>query len=261
MTRMAVLALLLFAFAAPARAGLAQATLDTAYVEPKSGAALPLALSFVDDSGHRRTLADALDHRPGVVIFADYTCRTLCGPILSFAGAALEQSGLRAGVDYRLIVIGLDPKDAIAQARAMKEAQLGPDSAMSRAAVVLTGSDATIKATTDALGYHYAYDDANDQFAHPAAAYVVTPAGRVDRLMSGLGINADDLHLALVDAGQGHVGTLGDRLRLLCYGFDPARGIYTASIRTLLAASAAATVLSLALAIGWMTLRRRGAPS
>ena len=33
------------------------------------------------------TLADAIGGVPAVVVFADYTCRTLCGPILEFTAA------------------------------------------------------------------------------------------------------------------------------------------------------------------------------
>ncbi len=45
-----------------------------------------------------------------VLVFADYTCRTLCGPILAFAAGALENTGLTPGRDYHLIVVGIDPK-------------------------------------------------------------------------------------------------------------------------------------------------------
>jgi protein SCO1 len=40
-------------------------------------------------------------------------CRTACGTIVALAASALTQSGLEPGVDYRLVVIGLDPKDEL----------------------------------------------------------------------------------------------------------------------------------------------------
>ena len=54
---------------------------------------------------------------------------------------------------------------------------------------------------------------------------------------------ATTLRLALVDAGEGRIGTFIDHIRLLCYGFDPAQGIYTSAIERWLMAGAAATVL------------------
>lgn len=218
----------------PAFAAVSRAVLDQVYVDPTPGAALPLNLTFQDDGGQSRTLGQALDGHAAVLIFADYTCRTLCGPILDFTATALQQSKLHPGTDYRLIVIGLDPKDSLDAARAMKASRLDNGGPISRAATFLTGTTATIRATTAALGYHFAYDRDNDQFAHPAAAFVLTRDGKVTRVLSGLGINGTDLRLALVDAGEGQVGTLSDRFHLLCYGFDPARGIYTARIGLIL---------------------------
>ena len=59
-------------------------------------------------------------------------------------------------------------------------------------------------------------------------------------MLSPLGLDGGDLRLALVDAGEGAVGTFADRFRLLCYGYDPARGIYTARITLLLEIAAGA---------------------
>jgi protein SCO1/2 len=63
-----------------------------------------------------------------------------------------------------------------------------------------------------------------------------------------------------VEAGEGRVGSLGDRLRLLCYGFDAARGIYTETITLWLQLAAIVTVASTAAAVAAMNARsRRGA--
>jgi protein SCO1/2 len=259
--RIAVLAVLL-ALVAPAHAGFSAAQLQELSATPRPDAALPLDRTFIDESGRSRSLGDALGGKPVVLIFSDYTCHTLCGPILDFAAAALRQSGLQPGGDYRLVVIGLDPKDGLDVARALRADRNGTDDPLARAAIFLTGRAADIDAVTRALGYHYAYDAAHDQYAHPAAAYVLDAQGRVTRVLSGLGLSGSDMRLALVAAGQGHVGTLGDRIRLLCYGYDPVRGIYTERITFLLEIAAAVTVAGLGGAILMMNavVRRRAAP-
>ena len=58
---------------------------------------------------------------PAFGCFADYTCETLCGPALSIVSDALAQSGLRPGVDFRLVAVELDPKDTAADAANMKQ--------------------------------------------------------------------------------------------------------------------------------------------
>jgi protein SCO1/2 len=203
--------------AARAEAGLPPAALSGVAVEARPNALLPLSLAFVDENGAAFTLGDALGGKPTLLLFADYTCRTLCGPIVEFAASGLEKSGLKPGIDYRLVVVGLDPKDGPAEALAMRSSHIGADSRLAAAATMLIGNEAVVRALTEATGYRYAYDDEHDQFAHPAAAYVITSEGRIARVLSGLGLDGNDLRLALVEAGEGRIGTFVDRFRLLCY--------------------------------------------
>jgi protein SCO1/2 len=242
---------------AGAKAGMTQAALDDLAVEPRPGAALPPGLRFLDEEAQPRTFAEILAGKPAVVVFVDYNCRTLCGPILSFVSAGLEQSGLAAGADYKLIAIGLDPKDDLQAARAAKAAHVGSGTPLAAATVMLKGGEAAIMAVTAALGYRYAYDAGRDQFAHPAAAIVVNPAGQVSRILSALGLDGADLRLALVEAGEGHVGSFGDRLRLLCYGFDAVRGVYTETITLWLELAAITTVVGVAIAVAVMNVKSR----
>jgi protein SCO1 len=243
---LATLLLLLIAGGAGAQAGLTQAVLDDVAVEPRSDATLPLGLRFLDESAQPRTLGDVLAGKPAILLFADYTCRALCGPILTFVAAGLERSGLAAGVDYGLVVIGLDPKDDPKSARAAKAARVGSGTPLA----------------TSALGYRYAYDAEHDQFAHPSAAFAVNSAGRVTRVLSGLTLDGADLRMALVEAGEGRVGSLGDRLRVLCYGFDPVRGVYTEKITFWLELAALFTLFGMAVAMVVMNaISRRGAAS
>lgn len=259
MKRFVLSILILLAACAVANARLSQAQLAPVSVDAKPDAPLPLEQAFTDEDGRTRTLGDAIGGRPAVVVFADYTCRTLCGPVLAFAVSGLEQTGLVAGSDFRLIVIGIDPKDSLADARAMKASHIGTDTAIARATMVLSGDADAIREATTAAGYRYAYDDTAGQFAHPAAAYVVTAQGHVSRVLSGLGLDATNLRLALVDAGQGRVGTFADHIRLLCYGFDPATGIYSAAISRIMLGAGIVTVVAMAggiLLLTFLTQRR-----
>jgi protein SCO1/2 len=241
----------------PAQGSLSQTALDAVSVAPTAGRQVPLSMVVVNDTGVAHTLAEAIDGRPTLLVLADYTCKTLCGPLVAMAGAALAQTGLRAGTDYRLLVVGLDPRDGAAEAATMKRAQIGTDGPLA-ASLFLTSDAANVKRLADALGYRYAYDSENDQFAHPAAAFVLTADGRVARVLSSLGLAATDLRLALVEAGEGRIGTLADRVRLLCYGFDPVAGAYSATIRRWLMIASAATVAALFGGIAFMlTVRQR----
>jgi protein SCO1 len=235
----------MFSPATPTLANFTSAQLAEISASPPPGATLPHDLAFRDDNGSPVTIGSAIGNMPALTVFADYTCRTLCGPILEFTVAGLAKTGLKPGADYRLLVIGLDPKDGLDAARAMRAQHLDPGNPVTKAAVFLTGSDDAIRTATTSLGLHYAYDAEHDQYAHPAALYVLDAGGRVRRILSPLGLDGGDLRLAIVDAGRGAVGNLTDKIHLLCYGYDPTKGIYTERITTMLGYAAGITLITL----------------
>jgi len=250
---------ILFLAAVPARASIAQHDLNQVGVTPPSNAALPLDLPLQGEDGSTKPMRSWLGATPDVLVLADYTCKTLCGPVISIASDGLARSGLRPGKDFRLIVVGLDPKDTAADAANMKQAQVGGEIAAT--SVFLRGDAEIIGVLTKALGFSSVYDRDRDQFAHPAAAFVIAPDGRLARALPGLALEPASLRLALVDAGKGAVGTFTDHVRLLCYGYDPASGTYTVAIGRLLAASGGATILALVLLIGLLLRREHAARS
>lgn len=256
---MKALLLALALFVAPAlRAAAAVTPRDLADVAlaPGPEARIPVDLSLPDLAGRPVNLVQALGGRPALLIAVDYTCRTTCGPGLTIAERALAESGLEAGEDYRLVLVGLDAKDGPAAAKAMIEARMGRSSA-DAGTLVLLGDAVGTPALLAGLGYRAAYDAETDQFAHPAGAVALTPDGRVARVLSTLALNPRDLRLALVEAGEGQIGGLRDRLTLLCSGFDPAHGVYTPAIRRVLAAAGLVTVGILAGALLWLLRRER----
>lgn len=235
--------------AEPAAARLTQAELARVAASPAPGARAPLDLAFTEAAdGTRLNLGAAGAGRPILLLPVDYTCGNVCDPMLALSAAALEATGLDAVRDYAFVLVGLDPRDGPAAARAMLRTELGeaPIAARPRA---LVGEAGAVAALTGALGYSFVPDAETDSIAHPAAAILLTPDGRVARVLAPLALNGRDLRLALVEAGAGRSGGVADRLALLCYGFDPAKGIYTPLVRRILTGAGIATVLAIALLI------------
>ena len=239
----------------PAAAGLTPKDLSGVGLAPPPGARAPLDAAFTDTAAGRGvTLGQALAGRPTLLMPLDYACRNVCDPMLSLAGTALAATGLDPGRDYRLVTLGFNPRADAATARSMVTEQLGQGPLLASAAV-LNGTPGSVAAVTRALGYAYAYDRDTDTYAHPAGALVLAGDGRVVRVLSPLAMTSRDLRLALVEAGEGRVGALSDRLILLCYGYDPQTGVYTPLIRRILAASGVVTILSIGLLV--LGLHRR----
>lgn len=261
MTRLVAIATLaaVIGAAVPLHAAVTQRDLKEVAAAPPVQATLPLNLPLQGEDDISKPLRFWLGQKPSVWVLADYTCKTLCGPVISIVSDALAQSGLRAGEDFRLIVVGLDPKDTAADAASMKLAQVGRDNENSAASYFLRGDSEAIDALAKALGLSFIYDRDADQFAHPLAAFVIAPDGRLARALPGLAVDPLDLRLAIIDASKGSIGTWADHIRLLCYGYDPVSGTYSVAIGRLLAAWGGTSIAVLTLLIGLLLRREHAA--
>jgi protein SCO1/2 len=117
---------------------------------------------------------------------------------------------------------------------------------------VLTSDQNAIDQITRAVGFNYAYDPLQDDYAHPAGVVILTPSGQISRYLYGLDFSSNDLRLALVDAGSEHIGTLLDRALLVCYHYDPLTGRYTPIALNVVRGGAAVGLLALVGFLGWL---------
>lgn len=251
--RLAICVTLMTAFRA--QAALPPALLNQLGISLTANANLPLDARALDVTGRQRTLRGILSGRPAFVVFVDYTCKNLCGPALVLLSAALNQSRVPSA-QYRLIVIGIDPKDKPADAARMAAAQIR--GRLRDSAVLLLPDARNLAALTQAAGFRYAYDPAIDQFAHPEAVYAVAADGHVIRIFSPLTLTAADIETAFT-APQAPPDTFASRFRLLCYHFQELTGIHTAAVQLLLKLASLLTLAGMAGAVFLMRRRRRGA--
>jgi protein SCO1/2 len=242
--------------AAPASAALTPADLDKVGIDLPVNARLPLGVRFVTSTGTPTMLGQAFGGKPGLMVIADFTCKTLCGTAIAMAADAAGKSGLTPGKDFNFVVVGFDPRDRPSDAAAMKVAHID-EGAVRKDAAFLSGSAEAEAAVTKAIGFSYTYDKADDVFAHPTAAFAIAPDGRVVQVLTSMNITGDKVRLALVGASRNRLGTIGDHIRLLCYGLDPASGVYNGSVLRWLRIGGFGIVLLLILGIGGMTIARR----
>ncbi len=221
-----------------------------------AGARAPLGLALRDQAGRATTLGAALGGAPGLLIFEDYRCKTVCGPALSITAAAVRATRLKPGRDFRLAVIGLNPRERPADAAAMQVGRLRQDPALMDASSFLTGDATAIAAATRAVGYGYAYDPATDQYTHPVAAFALAPDGRVTRFLPETALTGPDLEAAMNEAAHGKVGDLIDHFRLLCHELIPLTGRYDGAVQSGLRIGGVLTLLAMACG-GAMLMRRR----
>jgi protein SCO1/2 len=237
--------------------------LRDAGLEQKPNSQLPLDAPFVDENGRDVRLGDYFGKRPVILVLSYYQCPMLCTQVLNGLAGALEAVPFSAGKDFEVVVISFDPGETPAMAHAkraayLKRQALAPDAGSGVGVHFLTGREDPINAVTAAVGVKFKYDPAIDQYAHPALITVLTPEGRVSNYLFGIEYGPRDLRMALVEAGQHHIGSVVDQVLLFCYHYDPARGKYGLAITNLVRLGGILTVAGLGTFI-LMNLRPRAA--
>ncbi len=221
--------------------------LEKVGIDQRIGQQLPLDTPFVDDHGRQVRLGDFFGTRPVVLALAYYECPMLCTQVLNGMTGSLRTMNFTPGKDYDVVVISINPHEGPMLARDKKDAYVGqfgrPDTADGWH--FLTGNDRSIHAVADAIGFHYAYDENIQQYAHAAAIYVATPQGAVARYFLGLEYPPRSLRFALVEASNNRLGTVTDQVLLLCYHYDPSTGKYGAGTLEAVRIGGVLTVLAL----------------
>ena len=226
--------------------------------EQHLGARVPRSAALREADGRPldwQALAD--DGRPLVLLPAYYRCQTLCGTAAHGALEALADTGLPPAT-WHLLLFSVDPQDTPQAADALRRVYLQYASYARPAAFatampdlhLLSGPAADTGALARTIGFHWQADS----MAHPTGLVVLTPDGTVSRYFFGVRYDAAALRAALVEASQGRVGNLADRLLLACSHFDLLPGSRDGMVITGLRVVALLTLAALAL---WIRMRPR----
>jgi protein SCO1/2 len=209
---------------------------------------LPLDTHFRDEQGRDVTLGQYVDGtRPVVLAFVYYSCPMLCTQIMNGVSRAIKVLPFTPGTDFDVVFISFDPRDKPETASAKKSALLNYWSMQNQSGAwhFLTGEEPQIKRVTSAAGFFYMWDERSQQYAHLSGVLVLTPDGRLSRYFYGVEYSPKELRLALVESGEGRVGSVVDALLLYCYHYDPSQGRYGVIVMNLVRLGGVLTVLAL----------------
>jgi len=222
---------------------------------------LPLDAMFRDETGRQVALREFFGERPVVLAFVYYSCPMLCSQVMNGLSSAAKALPFAAGEEFDVVLISFDPRDTpeIAAAKKREHLDKWPEGD-ARAWHLLTGDEATIRRVTSAAGFSYRWDERTGQYAHVSGILVATPEGRLSRYFYGVEYSPKELRLALVESGEGRVGTLIDELFLYCFHYDPESGRYGLLVMNLIRLGGVMTVLFIGAYIVVMRLRESHAP-
>jgi len=228
-------------------------------IEQKLNEQVPLDLTFRDESGQTVTLRQYFGKKPVLLTLVYYECPSLCGLVLQGLLKSLRVINYTPGEQFEIVTVSISPTETPELAAAKKANFLKEYGRQDAAAGWhwLTGDEKNIRALADAVGFRYVYDPKTKQYAHAAGIMLLTPSGKISRYFYGIEYSPRDLRLGIIDASQGKVGSLVEKVILFCYQYDPTTGKYGLLVVRLIQLGGLLTLLVLGGFIGTMFYRER----
>lgn len=226
------------------------------------GDTVPLDLEFVNEAGKTVKLREYFKPgRPVFLTLAYYECPMLCTLILNGVSEGLKKVAFVPGTDYQIVTVSIDPKETSELAASKKENYVKHfgKPGIEEGWAFLVGKEENIHKLADAVGFKYFFDTGNNQYAHPAVSFMISPEGKITRYLYGFEYREIDLRLGLMEAAKGKIGSTTDRLVLSCYHYDPEAKRYTLFAMNVMRLGGIVTVALLALVLGilWLNEMRK----
>lgn len=199
----------------------------------KFGAQVPLDLELVNSDGKPVTLGQFFNQgRPVILVMVYFRCPMLCPATLQSLTQSINQIDWSVGEKYNIVVVSFDPTEGPEAARKARDAQYiaydrGVPTKSEDSWVFLTGHPMNTRRLADSVGFPYRYIASTGEYAHPSVFFVLTPGGSVARYLYGLNNQAETFRMALLEAGEGTIGTPLERFILWCSHYNPNSGEYT----------------------------------
>lgn len=216
-------------------------------VDQNLGGQVPLNLPLTDSMGRRVKSGYYIDGNKPTIVTLNYSdCPMLCNVQLNQLTQSLNKLDLKLGEDFQILTVSIDPKETTQTVRKTKEqyveqllkAQPGADAGWE----FCTAQQPIITHLADVVGFRYTYDRKSGEYYHPAMLAFVSPEGVITRYSLDIAFDPSDLKKALVEAGDGTVGTPVDQLILWCFSYDPTSNSYVPQAWKIMRLGAAATI-------------------
>ena len=227
-------------------------------IDQHEGDPIPFDAEFRDENGKDVRLAEYFGQKPVILALVYYRCPMLCTMVLNDLTRSMNSLPMTAGDQFTVLAVSFDPNETPELAAAKKQQYLRayrrPHS--EDGWHFLTGQQQSISRLTAAVGFRYAWDAKNQQWAHSSGLVILTPDGRISRYFYGIDYAPNDLRLALAEAGEKKISpSVSTRVLLYCFHYDPSTGKYGLAIMRLLQIGGVLTLMLLGGSV-WLTVRR-----
>lgn len=229
-----------------------------ALVTDRLGQPAAFDVRLVDEDAGLYVPAERLSGaRPVVLNLGYFGCPGMCGFVLNTFLDRMGESGLIPGRDLDLLTVSVHPNETPVLAKDKRHSyvtQLGnPEWADTWH--FITGAGVETRRLADSVGWGFQYDTDQDLIDHPPVIVILSAKGVVTRYLDAREVTAKTLRRAVIEAGEGKVGSFLERLVVTCLTYDPSSGRYEVAAMTIMRVGGAATVLAIIIMI--LFLRRR----
>lgn len=212
------------------------------------GEKIDLDLTFKNEAGETVALRSLVANgKPLLLTMAYYSCPSLCNFHLNGLTDAFKKMKQPLGDEFNFAAVSIEPKETPEMAATKKAAYMEvydrPEGA--KGWHFLTGEQANITALAKQVGFGYRWDEEAKQYAHASAAMVITPDGRISRYLYGIIFDPKTVRLSMIEAANGSIGTVMDRVILYCFHFDPKSSKYSLQIFNIMRGAGVLIVLAL----------------
>lgn len=245
---------------APKAAEEKPAELENVGIEERLGQTLDLSLKFLDENGKEVTLGSLFDEQVPVIFSPIYySCPGLCNFHLNGLTEGLKEMDWAVGGKFKVVAVSFDAKETPELARGKKATymKLYDRPGTEAGWTFLTGDEENVRRFTENIGFKFSWNEAEQEWAHASAAIVVSPKGVITRYLPGIMFDPKDVRLAVLEAGQGKIGTFVDNLVLYCFQYNPHQSRYTVYAFNIMKLGGAVMVLLLAVWLLPVWLRSR----
>jgi protein SCO1/2 len=232
-------------------------------VDEHLGVRLPLELPFLRHDRRPIALGEVFNRGRPVILSLNYSnCPMLCSLQLNGLIDALRELDWTAGQQFDVVSVSIDPLETPQRARQTQQKYVQAYGRPGAGAgwTFLTGSERSIRALAEVVGFRYHYVRSRGEYAHAAVFMICTADGRISRYLYGVSFPPTTVRLALVEAGEGTIGTALDQVLLYCFHYDSTAGRYALAARKLMKAGGVLTLVVLGLLLARLS-RRRAEPA
>lgn len=227
--------------------------------DQNTGRRISFMTAFRDSTGSPRKIGEIFhEDRPVILVLGYFHCPMLCTLVNDGLIKAMQDLRLDAGRDFTVVDLSIDPGEAPSRAAARKTEYLKQYGRSSAAGGwhFLVGEKPAIDTIAAETGFHYAYDAASGEYAHPSGLVILTPDGTISSYLLGVNFDSAELLNALQIAGRGERGHVAQQLALLCFHYNPITGKYSFAILKALRLAGLLTVVGIAVVIFRLSRRK-----